>query len=238
MTMLVLDLKTVPDPEVGKRLLALEQFSDAEAVLAMKTLRVAGHQSNAVPSQQRRVVAAALVIASDAGFSVQEFPAGGDEAAMLRAIEQSVRAAAASVWAWDGMRVYRAQLLARALATGVALPALFAAKGPQSLAAHFGFPPENAPLAELAAVHGLPHRLGLRTADTEAAHVRGDHQKLLAGSAADALIAYLLCIALKAATGELDEHAYAAARTQVCGWLKAQTAAHWQQFHAVWKAVT
>ena len=237
MTVLILDLKTVPDPEVGKRLLALEKFSDAEAVLAMKTLRVAGHQSNAVPSQQRRVVAAALVVASHAEFTVQEFTAGTDESQMLNAIEQRVRATHAPAWAWDGMRGYRAQLLARALATGVAMPAVFAAKGPQSLAAHFGFSPENAPLAELAAVHGLPHRLGLRAADTEAAHARGDHQKLLAGSAADALIAYLLSIALKAATGELDERAHLAAREQVCSWLRAQTAAHWQQFHAAWKAL-
>lgn len=237
MTMLVLDLKTVPDPEVGKRLLALEKFSDAEAVLAMKTLRVAGHQSNAVPAQQRRVVAAALVIASAGGFTVREFSGGSDESQMLSAIEQDVRGAGVPVWAWDGMRGYRAQLLARALATGVAMPAVFAAQGPKSLAAHFGFPPQNAPLAELAAAHGLPHRLGLRAADTEAAHACGDRQKLLAGSAADALIAYLLSIALKAATGELDEPAYLRAREQVCGWLKAQTAVHWQQFHQVWKAL-
>ena len=237
MTVLVLDLKTVPDPEVGKRLLALEKFSDAEAVLAMKTLRVAGHQSNAVPAQQRRVVAAALVIASESEFTVQAFTAGADEAAMLAAIEQLVRAAKASVWAWDGARSYRTQLLARALASKLALPALLAAQGPQSLAAHFGFALENASLSELAAVHGLPHRLGLRTADTEAAQARGDHQKLLAGSAVDALIAYLLSIALKAATGEINEAARLAAREQVCGWLKAQTASHWQQFHQVWKAL-
>lgn len=237
MTVLVLDLKTVPDPEVGKRLLALEKFSDAEAVLAMKTLRVAGHQSNAVPAQQRRVVAAALVIASENQFSVKEFAVGSDESAMLRAIEQQVCAANAPVWAWDSVRGYRAQLLARALATGVALPTVLADRGPQSLAAHFGFSPENAPLAELAAVHSLPHRLGLRSVDTEAAHARGDHQKLLAGSAADALIAYLLSIALKAATGEITEATRIAARQQVCGWLKDQTAVHWQQFHTVWKAL-
>ncbi len=237
MTLLVLDLKTVPDPAVGKRLLALEKFSDAEAVLAMKTLRVAGHQSNAVPVQQRRIVAAALVQADADRFTVEVFEAGGDESILLRAIEQRVQAARAPVWAWDGMRAYRAQLLTRALASHTALPSLFAAQGPQSLAAYFGFAPDHAPLAELAAAHGLPHRLGLRGADTEAAQLRGDHEKLLAGSAADALIAYLLAIALKTVTGELDAAAGQRAKQQVCDWLGAQTAAHWQQFHAVWKAL-
>ena len=237
MTMLVLDLKSVPDPAVGKRLLALEKFSDAEAILAMKTLRVAAHQSAAVPALQRRVVAAALVVASADHFAVEEFVAAGNEAEMLAAIEQRVSAAQAPVWAWDAAGSYRPQLLARALATGTAIPALLTAQGPQGLSAHFGFQRDAAPLAELAAVYALPHRLGLRSADTEAAHARGDVDALRGGSAVDALIAYLLGVALKAATGEIDAAARLAERQQVCQWLGAQPAPHWQQFHAVWKAL-
>ena len=238
MTLLVLDLKTVPDPAVGKRLLALEKFSDAEAILAMKTLRVAAHQSAAVPCLQRRVVAAALVVVSAEHFAVEEFVAAASEAEMLAAIERCVPATQASVWAWDAVANTRTQLLARALATGVAMPALLSAQGPQGLAAHFGFQRGAAPLEELAAVHALPHRLGLRTADAEAAHARGDADKLRGGSAVDALIAYLLGVALKAATGEISQAARLAARQQVCNWLAEQTAPHWQQFHAAWKATT
>jgi len=234
--MLLLDLKTVPDPAVGKRLLALERFSDAEAELAMKTLRVAGHQSATVPSQQRRVVSA-LVIATPQAFGVDEFAAGSDEGAMLASIERRVAELGSAVWAWDAMRGYRPQILARALATGVALPKLLADKGPQSLALHFGFQVGAAPLSELAAVHGLPHRLGLRAADAEAAHASGNTAKLVGGSAADALIAYLLTIALQAATGEIDEAQRSAKRHQVCDWLKVQAAPHWQQFHTAWRAL-
>lgn len=237
MTVLVLDLKCVPDPAVGKRLLALEKFSDAEAILAMKTLRVAAHQSAAVPSLQRRVVAAALVVASADHFAVEEFVAAANEADMLAAIEQRVSAVQAPVWVWDAAGSIRAQLLARALATGVAMPALLAAQGPQGLAAHFGFRRDAAPLEELAAVHALPHRLGLRSVDTEAAHAGGDLDKLRGGSAVDALITYLLGMALKAATGEIDQAAHLAARQQVCHWLGAQTASHWQQFHAAWRVL-
>lgn len=237
MTLLVLDLKSVPDPAVGKRLLALEKFSDAEAILAMKTLRVAAHQSAAVPSLQRRVVAAALVVASADHFAVEEFVAAANEVEMLSAIEQRVSAAQAPVWAWDAAGSMRMKLLARSLATGVAMPALLSEQGPQGLAAHFGFQRDAAPLEELAAVHALPHRLGLRTADTEAAHARGDIDALRGGSAVDALIAYLLGVALKAATGEINQAARLAARQQVCSWLGAQTAPHWQQFHAAWHAL-
>lgn len=237
MNTLVLDLKTVPDPAVGKRLLALEQFSDAEAVLAMKTLRVAGHQSPVVPLQQRRVVAAALVMASSEGFAIREFTAGSDEGELLARIEQLAQEQGAPVWAWDGGRHYRPQLLARALALKLALPTLLAARGPRSFAEHFGFHPGEAPLGELAAVHGLPHRLGLRTADTELAHARGETAKLVGGSAVDALLAYLLSIALQAATGEIDEPTRKLAHQQVCSWLSTQTASHWQQFRKVWKAL-
>lgn len=234
--MLILDLKTVPDPAVGKRLLALEKFSDAEAELAMKTLRIAGHQSAIVPPQQRRIAAAALVVAMSGQFAVETFSAATDEAETLAAIEHSVSEKAGSVWAWDPARGYRGQLLVRALATGVAMPTLLATNGPQSLASYFGFQPGVAPLAELAAVYGLPHRLGLRAADAEVAHARGDAAALIAGSAADALIAYLLCVALKAATGEVNATEHAARRLQVSHWLATQTAAHWRQFHAAWKA--
>ena len=237
MTTLVLDLKSVPDPAVGKRLLALEQFGDAEAVLAMKTLRVAGHQSPVVPLQQRRVVAAALVIAAPERFEIREFAAGSDEGALLASVEALARDKAVPVWAWDGGRHYRPQLLARALALKLALPSLFSAQGPLSVAAHFGFHPGEAPLGELAAVHGLPHRLGLRTAETEQAHARGETAKLVGGSAVDALLAYLLSIALKAATGEMAEPERQAAHQQVCRWLDEQTASHWQQFRKVWKAL-
>ena len=233
MSLIVLDLKTVPDAEVGKRLLALERFSDAEAELAMKTLRGATAQNAAVPMQQRRVVAAALVVADSARFTVETFLAGADEPALLAALEAQ---ASAPVWAWDAGRGYRTQLLARALATGVALPKLLAVQGPQSLAAHFGLQAAHAALPELAAIHRLPHRLGLRAAECESASARGDATRLASGSAADALIAYLLALALKAATGEISASEASAARQRVRDWLATQDAAHWRAFRNEWKA--
>ena len=232
-TVLLLDLKTVPDPQVGKRLLALEQFSDAEAELAMKTLRVATAAHPAVPLQQRRIIAAALVVASPEQFTVLEFPAR-DEPAALNALESAVAAHPGTVWAWDSGSGYRTQLLARALATRTALPGLLRQAGPRSVAAHYGLQPAASALAELAAVYGLPHRLGLRAAETEAAHARGEHERLSAGSAADALIAYLLLLALQRLTGETDAVTLQLAQARVSAWLCAQTAPHWQQFRQHW----
>jgi hypothetical protein len=230
--MLILDLKTVPDPAAGKRLLALERFSDAEAELAMKTLRVAAAQTATVPLQQRRVVAAALLQASPGHFAITAWHAGQDEAGLLAGLEAL---ASAPVWAWDSGQGYRTLLLARALATGVPMPKLLADQGPQSLAAQFGLQPACASLAELAAVHRLPHRLGLRAADAEAAHARGDATRLTTGSEADVLIAYLLAMGLKAATGEIAVAEAEAARQAVRRWLATQTAAHWQQFASEWR---
>ena len=235
--MLLLALKTAPDPAVGKRLLALEQFSDAEAELAMRTLRVASHQCPKVPLLQRRIVAAALVVSGGGRFELLSFDASTDEPTALRALEQAVASANEALWSWDGQQELRAQLLARALAHGLALPALLAAQGPGSLAMHYGLLPHAAALAELAAVHGLPHRLGMNTEEAEVAVARGDHAAVQAACAVDALLAYLLGIALRAATGEIDEAGRIAARQQVGDWLRLQADSHWQQFHAVWKAL-
>lgn len=229
--MLILELKTAPDPAVGKRLLALEKFSDAEAELAMRTLSVAEKQTAALPLSQRRIVAAALVIAEHGHFAVEAFAAQPDEAAMLAALEARVAALALPVMAWDAAR---APLLLRALATGVPLPALLAGQGPRSLAEGFGLAAQR--LAELAAVRGLPHRLGLCTAGAEAAHAAGEGERLAAGCAVDALIAYLLALGCKAATGEITGAQAESAQAEARSWLAAQQAAHWRAFHQQWRA--
>lgn len=231
--MWMLDLKTVPDPQVGKRLLALERFSDAEAELAMKTLRGATAQNPAVPMQQRRIVAAAWLSATPDRFSIESF-AAADEAAMLVALEALAAADRGPVHAWDAGAGYRTQLLARALATGVPLPALLCEQGPRSLVAQLGLQPAAASLVEWAAVQGLPHRLGLRAREVEAAHAAGDFARLACGSAVDVLIAYLLALALQGATGEISPPQAKAAQQTVRDWLAAQTAPHWQQFRQHW----
>lgn len=229
--MLILELKTAPDPAVGKRLLALEKFSDAEAELAMRTLSVAERQTVALPLTQRRVVAAALVIAEAQHFAVEAFAAQQDEAAMLAALEARVAALGLPVMTWDAGR---AQLLLRALATGMPMPALLAEQGPRGLAASFGIAPAN--LAELAAVRGLPHRLGLCMAGAEAAHAAGEGERLSAGCAVDALIAYLLALGCQTATGEIAVADADAAQAEVQRWLAMQEAPHWRAFRQQWSA--
>jgi hypothetical protein len=230
--MLILDLKTLPDPAAGKRLLALERFGDAETLLAMRTLRVAAQGHAAVPPHLCRVVTAALVRLDDQGLSVQCFDgcAGEDEA--LRALEAAVAAAGEPVWVWDAAHGGRALLLARALAHGLILPTLLAGNGPYGLSAHHGF--AQLPLHELAAVHGLPHRLGLAAEDVEACTVSG-RDRLRAGCEADALNTLLLHLALEAAAGRVPSAELSARRQQVATWLVSRDEPHWQAFRQHWK---
>lgn len=234
--MWLLDLKTVPDPAAAKRLLALEPFSDREAVLAMTTLRVACQQSPIQPTQLRRVAAAVLLRVDAGHIEAVEFDDADGEAELLRGLEAELARSPGPVWAWDASGHYRSQLLARALAHRLALPSLLAERGPRSLSAHFGFAGGTAFLAELAAVHGLPQQLGLRAAEAEAAHEAGDRERLRAGSGADVLIAWLLTLALQQATGERSADEVAADRTEVRRWLAQQPAPHWRQFERSWKS--
>lgn len=222
--MLILDLKTQADPVTGKRLLALERFSDAEAELAMATLRVADGRCAAQPPHLCRIQAAALLIDSANGFALHSWDVDGDEAAMLIAIEAAVARVGEPLWVWDGgtpmAAQARATLLARALAHRLSLPALLAGAGPQCLAAQLGFQAPLPTLAELAAVHRLPQRLSVQGA---------------AASACDALLAWLLAGALQQACGALAEDQLRAAQRRAIDWLGAQSAPHWRAFLAQWQ---
>ena len=232
--MLILDLKTVPDPAAAKRLLALEPFSDGEAVLALTTLRVARQQPALQPPPLRKVVAAALLRVKPERFELQEFDGKAGEPALLQSLEQAVAADEQPLWVWDAESQVRSLLLARALATDLALPRLLAQRGPRGLAEQFGFAPGLATLWELAAVHDLPHDLGLREAECEPALAAGDRARLLAGSGADVLIAYLLSLALEHATGLRSAESLYAERRRVAAWLEQQTAPHWRAFRSRW----
>ena len=232
--MRILDLKTVPDPAAAKRLLALEPFSDAEAVLAMTTLRVAGLQPPSPPLPLRRIVAAALLSAEPDGVRVTGFDDARGEPALLSALEAEAARGSGPVWCWSGDGVVRTQLLARALATGVAMPALLAQRGPLSLCTRHGLVAAGEALPEFAAARGLPQQLGLRGTETELAHAAGEHERLRAGSAVDALIAHLLGLALQQASGERGDAE--AAQRQLRDWLAAQPAPHWRAFLQHWKS--
>lgn len=232
--MLILDLKTVPDPAAAKRLLALEPFSDSEAVLALTTLRVARRQPAAQPPPLRKLAAAVLLHASPERFELQEFSGDAGEPALLLALEQAAAAAAEPLWTWDAETQTRSLLLARALAGDLALPQLLAQRGPRSLAEQFGFAPGLATLWELAAVHDLPHDLGLREAECEQALAAGDRARLLAGSGADALIAYLLHLALEHSCGLRTTESLRVERRRVADWLERQPAPHWRAFRSRW----
>lgn len=232
--MLILDLKTVPDPAAAKRLLALEPFSDAEAVLALTTLRAAHGQQPMVPAQLRRIAAASLLRVNDAGIELSEFDDSAGERSLLLELRAELAREPGAVWAWDSSGSYRSQILARALAHGLALPELLNERGPRSLAAHYGLSPSCSALAELAAVHGLPHQLGLRAREAEQAYAAGDRVRLRAGSGADALITWILSITLDLATGALSADAAEAERQRLRGWLRQGGRSYFQDFLRGW----
>ena len=232
--MRILDLKTVPDPAVAKRLLALEPFSDAEAVLAMTTLRVAGQQPPSPPPPLRRIVAATLLTAGSERVQITSFDDADGESALLAALEAEAARGSGPVWCWSDQCAARTQLLSRALATGVAMPSLLSQQGPRSLCERHGLVAAGEALAEFAALQGLPQRLGLRDAEVELAHAAADRERLRAGSAADALIACLLDLALQRASGERAD--IGSGHRQLRDWLAAQPAPHWRAFLQYWKS--
>jgi Predicted 3'-5' exonuclease related to the exonuclease domain of PolB len=161
---------------------------------------------------------------------VLTFDTQTDEAKALRALESAVATSGENPWVWHDASGLRTLLLARALAHGLALPALLAG-GLRCVTTQHGL--DAAPLHEIAAVHGLPHRLGLQPDEAEALDSLAP-QRLTACSEADALMAALLDLGLRQARGETSFDEATACRRRVAAWLAAQTAGHWQQFQQYW----
>ena len=64
MTRLVFDIETVPDVELGRRVLGIEGLSDAAVAKAMYTVRRQESGSDFLPLEQHRVVAISCVLRS------------------------------------------------------------------------------------------------------------------------------------------------------------------------------
>ena len=64
MNRLVFDIETVPDVELGRRVLGLEGLSDAQVAKAMYTARRQENGSDFLPLEQHKVVAISCVLRS------------------------------------------------------------------------------------------------------------------------------------------------------------------------------
>ena len=68
MNLLVFDIETVPDVELGRRIHGLGDLSDEEVAKAMFTLQRQASGSDFLPHEQQRVVAISCVLRSRDGL--------------------------------------------------------------------------------------------------------------------------------------------------------------------------
>ena len=123
MTRLVFDIETVPDVELGRRVLGIEGLSDAQVAKAMYTVRRQESGSDFLPLEQHRVVAISCVLRSREQLQVWSL---GDEqsseAELIGRFFEGIEKYGPDLVSWNGSGFDLPVLHYRALKAGVQAP--------------------------------------------------------------------------------------------------------------------
>jgi predicted PolB exonuclease-like 3'-5' exonuclease len=256
MTRLVFDIETVPDVELGRRLLGLDGLSDAQVAKAMYTLRRQESGSDFLPFEQQRVVAISCVLRSRDQLKVWSL---GDlhssEAELITRFFEGVDKYTPDLVSWNGSGFDLPVLHYRALKAGVSAPRYWEmGDGDTSFRYNNYFSRYHwrhldlmdvlssfqgrarASLADMAVLLGLPGKLGFSGAQVWDAVLDGKLAAVRDYCETDVLNTYLILLRFELFRGRLDRSAYDEELERLRALLRASTAVHHGQFLQAWQA--
>jgi 3'-5' exonuclease len=256
MTRLVFDIETVPDVELGRRLLNLDGLSDAQVAKAMYTLRRQESGSDFLPFEQHRVVAIACVLRSRDQLKVWSL---GDlhssEAELITRFFEGVDRYSPDLVSWNGSGFDLPVLHYRALKAGVSAPRYWEMGDEDASFRYNNYFSRyhwrhldlmdvlssfqgraRASLADMAALLGLPGKLGFSSAQVWDAVLDGRLAAVRDYCETDVLNTYLILLRFELFRARLERSAYDEEVERLRTLLRASTAAHHGQFLQAWEA--
>jgi hypothetical protein len=252
---LVFDIETVPDTELGRRLLDLPGADDAAVAAAMFARRREETGSDFLPYEQHRVVAISAALRSGDQFHVWSLGSlSSPEDELVSRFYAGIEKTQPVLVSWNGggfdlpvlhYRSLKHGVVARRYwETGDADPSfrfnsylgryhwrhidlmdvlsLYQGRGRASL--------EN-----VAALLGLPGKLGMSGGLVWGAYQDGRLAEIRAYCETDVLNTYLVYLRFELIRGRLAADAYEAEVARVFEWLEERSEPHWQQFLAAWE---
>jgi 3'-5' exonuclease len=253
---LVFDIETIPDTALGRRLHDLEGLSDADVGRAMFALRRQAQGSEFLAHPQHRIVAISCVLRSREGLKVWSLgdPDSPEEELIGRFFDGLERYTPDLV-SWNGGGFDLPVLQYRALRAGIRAERYWET-GESDTAFRYnnylsrfhwrhmdlmdvlaGFQARaRAPLVEVAALLGLPGKLGFSGAQVWDAWLAGQIVRIRQYCETDVLNTYLIYLRFELLRGHLNpaEHAHEVARVRKL--LEESPAAHLKEFAAAWPA--
>lgn len=256
MTRLVFDIETVPDVELGRRLLNLDGLSDAQVARAMYTLRRQESGSDFLPFEQHRVVAISCVLRSRDQLKVWSL---GDlhssEAELITRFFEGVDKYTPDLVSWNGSGFDLPVLHYRALKAGVSAPRYWEMGDSDTSFRYNNYFSRyhwrhldlmdvlssfqgraRASLADMAILLGLPGKLGFSGAQVWDAVLDGKLAAVRDYCETDVLNTYLILLRFELFRARLDRAAYDEEVERLRTLLRASTAAHHGQFLQAWQA--
>ena len=257
MNRLVFDIETVPDVELGRRVLGLEGLSDAQVAKAMYTARRQENGSDFLPLEQHRVVAISCVLRSREQLKVWSL---GDlqssEAELIARFFDGIEKYTPDLVSWNGSGFDLPVLHYRALKAGVQAPRYWES-GEEDTSFRFNnylsryhwrhldlmdvlssFQGRaRASLADMAALLGLPGKLGFSGAQVWDAVLAGQLSQVRDYCETDVLNTFLVLLRFELFRGRLDPASYQQELERLRELLRASSEAHHRQFLQAWESV-
>jgi 3'-5' exonuclease len=256
MNYLVFDIETIPDVDYGRRLLGLEGLTDADVASAMFALRRERTGSDFLPLLQHRVVTISCALRRGDSLKVWSLgDAGSGEAELLERFFEGIERYTPDLVSWNGGGFDLPVLHYRCLLHGVRAARYWETGEEDSsfrynnylsrfhwrhldlMDAIAGFQPRgSASLADVAALLGLPGKLGFSGAQVWGAWQAGNIDGIRRYCETDVLNTYLILLAFERMRGRLEGAGHAAEVQRVRELLAASGEPHHREFLQQWPA--
>ncbi len=255
MNRLVFDIETVPDVELGRRVLGLEGLSDEQVARAMYSARRQQGGSDFLPLEQHKVVAISCVLRSREQLKVWSL---GDldstEAELIARFFDGIEKYTPDLVSWNGSGFDLPVLHYRALKAGVAAPRYWETGDEDQSFRYNNYLSRyhwrhldlmdvlssfqgraRASLADMAALLGFPGKLGFSGDQVWDAVLAGQLAAVRNYCETDVLNTYLVLLRFELFRGRLDAAAHQQELERLRALLRASQEAHHQEFLRAWE---
>jgi 3'-5' exonuclease len=252
---LVFDIETVPDTELGRRLLDLPEADDATVAEAMFARRREDTGSDFLPHEQHRIVAISAALRNGDQFHVWSLGnLSSPEDELVSRFFAGLEKTQPILVSWNGAGFDLPVLHYRALKHGVVARRYWETGDADPSFRYNNYLGRfhwrhidlmdvlslyqgrgRASLENVAALLGLPGKLGMSGGLVWGAYREGRLAEIRAYCETDVLNTYLVYLRFELIRGRLAQEAYEAELARAFEWLEERSEAHWQQFLAAWE---
>ena len=240
MSRLAITIAVVPDVDVGREIYHLGDLAEDGIYKAMAHLHNQQSGTERLPLYQYRIASASVLVESDSGeFELISF-IGVSESELLVKLAQLIDSASELI-SWNGDSFERPVLAYRYLKHGVACPAMFDQFSIDSVV-HTTLSSEISgfqetkylPLADIAAVLGLPRDKGLEHIDILESYQQDKFAEITQACDIDVLNTFLVSKRLELTKGELNNSEYQEDCDTLHTYLSESVKGHLSQFAMQW----